>query len=197
MRQKIDAGSALASLGAALLLVSLFVRWWDPGGSAWQVFETLDLVMTAMAVLVAVATIGPLATPEGRAPKWAFWLALAALGVVVVQLVDAPPAARGSDVAIGAWLGLGSSALMAAGTLLSLSSIHITVDVRERDRRPRVAAVDRRPRSGAASPRAVQLTSGPPEAEETHIVSASGAVEDDSDRTQPMSALPDPDEERA
>jgi hypothetical protein len=196
MRQKIDAGSALATIGAALLLVSLFVRWWSPGGTAWQVFETLDLLLVAIAVLVAAATLGPLAAPGGRAPAWAFWLALASLGVVGVELVDPPPAARGSDLATGAWMGLAATALMAAGTLLSRSSIHVTVDVRERDRRRRVAAVDHRGRAGAAAVRTPQPAHAPPEAE-TRVASASGAVEDDGDRTQPMSALPDADEERA
>ena len=39
MRERFDAGTGLVALGAVLLLVSLFVDWYDPSGDAWAVFE--------------------------------------------------------------------------------------------------------------------------------------------------------------
>ena len=57
MRERFDAGTGLVAVGAVLLLVSLFIDWYDPGGDAWAVFESLDLVLAGVAVcgLLAVA----------------------------------------------------------------------------------------------------------------------------------------------
>ena len=57
MRERFDAGTGLVAVGAVLLLVSLFIDWYDPGGDAWAVFESLDLVLAGAAVcgLLAVA----------------------------------------------------------------------------------------------------------------------------------------------
>jgi hypothetical protein len=190
MRQKIDAGSALAALGAALLLVSLFIRWFDPGGTAWQVFEIADLVLAGIALAVLVVTLGR-QDPAGDSPPWLLGLSAAALAVVAVQLIDQPPAARGSSIATGAWLALAATAVMAIGAGLSRSSVSITVDVRQRDLRRRVPAVDRRADAAASS-----ATSATAPESAAGMGSASGAIEDPG-RTQPMSALPDRDEERA
>jgi peptidoglycan/LPS O-acetylase OafA/YrhL len=188
MRQKIDAGSALAAVGAALLLVSLFIRWFDPGGTAWQVFEIVDLVLAGIALAVLAGTLGR-TDPGGEPPGWLLGLCAAALAVVAVQLIDPPPAARGSATATGAWLALGATALMAIGAALSRSSVSITVDVRQRDRRRRVPAVDRR----ADAPTGSTTVPAP---ESPGVAPAARAVED-PDRTQPMSALPEQDEDRA
>ena len=172
MRQRLDLGSILAALGAALLFVSLFVAWFDPGGTGWQVFEALDLVLAAIAVgaLTAVA-IGLGTAPEDRA-WWVPVLAAVALAVVAVQLVDPPPAARGADRVEGAWLALGGALLLGLGALLQRARISISVDVRERDRRQRVPAVDRR--DGVADE---------PEQPATEVTRRPGA---DPDRTEPL-----------
>jgi hypothetical protein len=188
MRQKIDAGSALAALGAALLLVSLFIRWFDPGGTAWQVFEIVDLVLAGTALAVLVGTFGR-SDPAGEPPRWLLGVSAAALAVVAVQLIDPPPVARGGDIATGAWLALAGTAVMAIGAGLSRSSVSITVDVRQRDRRRRVPAVDRR----------ADAVAGPapsPAPELPGDVGSEPSFVDDPGRTQPMSALPHEGEER-
>ena len=185
MRQKIDAGSALAALGAALLLVSLFIRWFDPGGTAWQVFEIVDLVLAASAVGVLAGTLGR-SDPAGEPPPWLLGVCTAALAVVAVQLIDQPPTAHGSHIATGGWLALAATVVMTLGAGLSRSSVSVTVDVRQRDRRRRVPAVDRR----AGAP-AVSITGF----ETTRAAPMSAPIED-PDRTQPMSARPGGDEER-
>src|SRR5262245_65609354 len=57
LRERFDAGTGLVAIGAVLLLVSLFIDWYKPGGDAWAVFESLDLVLAAAAIcgLLAVA----------------------------------------------------------------------------------------------------------------------------------------------
>jgi hypothetical protein len=140
MPRPMDLGRAVLFLGSALLLISLFVEWYDDGLTGWEVFETLDLVLAALAVGGMIAAVRP-----DLLPPWS-GLALpgAAIVIVVVQLVNHPPAAMGSDPSGGAWLALAGSFLMGAGSALSLSAISVTVQVRERDVRRRVPAVDRR-----------------------------------------------------
>jgi hypothetical protein len=146
LRERFDAGTGLVAVGAVLLLVSLFIDWYDPGGDAWAVFESLDLVLAGAAVcgLLAMAPrFG--AGGLGRALPL---IATIAFGVVVVQLFDPPPIVSDSNLATGAWLALAATVLMAGGALLGAASISVTVDVRGRERRRRTAAIDAR--EGAA-----------------------------------------------
>lgn len=140
MPRRIDLGRAVLFAGSALLFVSLFTKWYDDDLTGWQVFESLDLVLAGLAICGLVAALRPDATPP-----WAAGAVPGAAGVIVlVQLIDGPPAAGGSSPAAGAWVALAGSFLMAAGAALSLAAISVTVHVRERDVRRRVAAVDRR-----------------------------------------------------
>jgi hypothetical protein len=146
LRERFDAGTGLVAVGAVLLLVSLFIDWYHPGGDAWAVFESLDLFLTGVAVCGLLAVVPRFgAGGLGRALPVIMAIAFA---VVVVQLLDPPPFVRHSDLATGAWLALAATALMAAGALLGAASISVTVDVRGRERRRRTAAIDAR--EGAA-----------------------------------------------
>jgi hypothetical protein len=140
MPRRIDLGRAVLALGSALLFISLFMEWYDTGPSGWEVFESLDLVLAALAAAGIFAAV----RPDATAPWAAFGVPAAALIIVFVQLVNPPPAAGGGDPSSGAWLGLAGAFLMAAGAALSLAAISVTIQVRERDLRRRMAAVDRR-----------------------------------------------------
>ena len=142
MRERFDAGSGLVAIGAVLLLVSLFIDWYRPGGDAWVVFEWLDLAL-AGAAIASLIGLAPRFTALGRAVPV---IAFVAFAVVAVQLISPPPAARGSALESGAWLALGATALMALGAALAAASISVTVDVHERERRRRTAAIDARER---------------------------------------------------
>jgi hypothetical protein len=144
LRERFDAGTGLVAVGAVLLLVSLFINWYDPGGDAWAVFESLDVLLAGAAVcgLLAVAPrFG--AGGLGRALPV---ITVAAFAVVLVQLIDPPPVVSDSDLATGAWLALAATATMAGGAILGAASISVTVDVRGRERRRRTAAIDARER---------------------------------------------------
>ena len=146
MRERFDAGTGLVAVGAVLLLVSLFIDWYKPGGDAWAVFEALDLALAGAAICGLLAVAPRFGTGGlGRALPL---IAAAALAIVAIQLIDPPPAVRDSDIATGGWLALAATAIMAGGALLSAASISITVDVRGRERRRRTAAIDAR--EGAA-----------------------------------------------
>ena len=140
MPRPMDLGRAVLFAGSALLLISLFTDWYDDGLTGWQDFESLDLVLAALAIGGMVGAARP-----DLLPSWSgLGIPGAAIVIVAVQLIDAPPAAAGSDPSGGAWVALAGAFLMAAGAALSLSAISVTVQVRERDVRRRVAAVDRR-----------------------------------------------------
>jgi hypothetical protein len=148
MRQRFDAGTALVAVGAVVLLVSLFLDWYGPPGgsggvSAWTSFEVLDLLLAALALAAIAAMVvagdaGPLLL---RALPW---ICTTALVIVASQLIDPPPAAVDAERETGAWLALGATLVMGAGALLSAARISVVVDVQGRERRRRMAAVDRR-----------------------------------------------------
>jgi hypothetical protein len=142
LRERFDAGTGLVALGAVLLLVSLFIDWFDPTGDAWAAFEIADVVLAAAAAACLLAIVPRYSALQRSVPAIAF----AALFVVAVQLIDAPPSARGDDIEAGGWLALGATALMTVGATLSAASISVTVDVRGRDRRRRTPAIDARER---------------------------------------------------
>ena len=146
MRERFDAGTGLVALGAVLLLVSLFVEWYDPSGTAWAVFEVVDILLALAAVACLVAVVPRYAALQRAVPVIAF----VALFVVAVQLIQPPPEAAGDQLKAGAWLALAATALMAAGATLSAASISVTVDVRQRDRRRRTSAIDAREREAEA-----------------------------------------------
>jgi hypothetical protein len=142
VRERFDAGTGLVAVGAVLLLVSLFIDWYRPGGDAWAVFESVDLVLAGAAIAALLAIAPRLANGGlGRAIPI---VSAAAFVVVAVQLVDPPPVVNDSDLRTGAWLALGATAIMATGSLLGAASISVTVDVRGRERRRRAAAIDAR-----------------------------------------------------
>ena len=149
MRERFDAGTGLVAVGAVLLLVSLFIRWYDPGGDAWAVFEALDLVLAGAAVCGLLAVAPRFGTGGlGRALPV---ISVAAFAVVLVQIIDPPLVVRHSDLATGAWLALAATATMALGAILGAASISVTVDVRGRERRRRTAAIDARERAAEAA----------------------------------------------
>jgi hypothetical protein len=146
LRERFDAGTGLVALGAVMLLVSLFVNWFQPGGDAWAVFEWVDVFLAGC----ALASIAALVPRYGGLARALPAIAFGALAVVAVQVIDLPPAARGASRTTGVWLALGATAVMSAGAALSMARISVTVDVRGRERRRRAAAVDAR--DSAAGP---------------------------------------------
>lgn len=142
MRHRIDAGSGLVAVGAAVLLVSLFLDWYEPGLNAWSAFEIVDLALAGLAVAAIVGAAGP-PGPGAAMVRWGPLVSLAAFVLVAAQIVDLPPDLDGGREA-GAWLALAATLAMGAGSALAVASISVTVDVKGRDRGPRAAAGDQR-----------------------------------------------------
>jgi hypothetical protein len=122
----------VAVVGGVLLLVSLFLAWYKVAGftvTAWTAFEVWDLVLAALALAVIVSA----ATDLGwwRGPTHAagpLVLGVAAVVIVVSQLLDHPPSVLHSTIADGGWVGLAGAVLMAAGPLMAESRVTLSVN---------------------------------------------------------------------
>ena len=145
--RRIPVGPLAGLAGALLLLVSLFIDWWE-GATAFTAFEVLDLLLAAL----ALACIAAHAAAFGaRIPGFevgpGVTLAVGALAFLIVlsQVVNDPPAivALGRDSAFGIWLAVGGSFLMASGGALTSARIAVAVD-------PEGERVSKRPRGPVA-----------------------------------------------
>jgi hypothetical protein len=134
-RRELPVGPVVASIGALLLIASLFLNWYEDI-TGFTVFEFLDLLL----VLLALATIASLAGGLGLvrpAPSPAVSLAVAIFTVLVVgsQIINDPPAVAGSvgpGKDIGIWLALSGSAVMVVGAVLGYARISLAVETRGR-----------------------------------------------------------------
>jgi hypothetical protein len=132
-------GPLVACAGAVLLIVSLFLDWYEQI-TGFTVFEFLDLLL----VMLALATIASLAGGLGLvrpAPSPGVSLAVAIFTVLVVasQVVNDPPAVAGHSGPgkdVGIWLALGGSALMVVGAVLGYARISLAVEARRRPDQP-------------------------------------------------------------
>ena len=122
-----DAGTLLLGAGALLLLISLFLEWYQPGIDAWEVFEVWDLVLAALAVAALVAAASRMGFGPARPPSWVLVPAIAALVIVLYAFLDPPPLTSGidGDPGTGLWLALAASVLMAAGAVMSVARISV------------------------------------------------------------------------
>jgi hypothetical protein len=145
MTRRLEAGPLLVTLGAVLLLVSLFLAWFTGEIAAWEAFEVWDLVLFVLALGSIAAGLG-LTTQDADVVDRRFLpAAVAAVAVIVAsQVIDPPPAAAGQDPDIGAWLALGSALVLCLGALLTFGRVHLALTVEGRDQRRHVSAVDAR-----------------------------------------------------
>lgn len=117
-----------------VLFVSLFLDWYQPGLTAWTVFEVLDLVLAVLALAGAWILVSSLLIESPPRDGLLPMVGGVAFVVVVSQLINHPPAAQGASPQLGAWLGLAGSALMAVGAALSLAHVSLTISFSPRER---------------------------------------------------------------
>lgn len=107
-------------IGGALLFVSLFVEWYDPGTSGWSAFEFLDLVLAIGALVALSAGVGALFGE--RWPEHARFvpvIGLAAAVIVLTQLIEPPPLVHDAARRAGGFLALAGSLILVAGGVLA------------------------------------------------------------------------------
>jgi peptidoglycan/LPS O-acetylase OafA/YrhL len=183
MTRRFEAGPLLALLGAILLLASLFLAWYEPSTEAWDAFEITDLLLAAIGLAALVAALAMLFDLPGWIDaRWLPWLALAAF-VLVLNALLSPPPQIDADPETGLWLALAGAALLAAGALLVVADVAISLDVSARERRQRVSAVDAR-RHDEEAPAAPERIAVP---EPGSSVRLSPATE----KTEPLPPTPD------
>ena len=123
-------GHVVAALGALVLFISLFLNWYEPEVSAWALFELTDIVLAAIAAVALVAAAQDL-FGESRAPvdaeRWLPALGAAALAIVIVTVIDDPPAVRDAEQDTGLWVALVGAILLAVGAFLSQRRISIVI----------------------------------------------------------------------
>jgi hypothetical protein len=157
-QRRIPVGPLIGLLGAVLLLVSLFLNWWD-GATAFTVFEVLDLLLALLAIgaAMSLAEAAGARMPAGVALGAAVALPLGLLALLIVfsQIVNDPPAiahtGRGHD--LGIWLALGGALLIVAGSLLSVARVSLALDLERRERAGPPADEGPEPKAGEPAPR--------------------------------------------
>jgi hypothetical protein len=145
MTRRLEAGPLLVTLGALLLLVSLFLYWFSGEITAWEAFEVWDLVLFVLALGSIAAGLG-LTTQDLDLVDRRFLPAavVAVAAIVASQIIDPPPAAQGQDPDTGAWLALGGALVMCLGAVLTFGRVHLALTIEGRDQRRHVSAVDAR-----------------------------------------------------
>jgi hypothetical protein len=126
-------GPLLAAIGAVLLIVSLFLDWYEGDLEAFTVYEFLDLMLVLMALVTIASLAGGLGLVR-QAPSPALSLAVAVFTVLVVlsQVLNDPPAVANSGAGkeVGIWLALGGAALMVAGSVLAFARVSLAFEKR-------------------------------------------------------------------
>ena len=135
--REIEAGPMLAAGGGVILVVSLFLDWFDEF-TAWTTFEALDLVLAALGLAALVALALPDRVPVRAVPV----IGVTAFVVVVSQLLNHPPVGIDRSTELGAWLGLGASIAMLLGGAISVARVSVAVNLAERPAAPPPAASD-------------------------------------------------------
>src|SRR5215210_3273588 len=121
MPRRFDGLAVLLGVGSLVVLVSLFLDWYELDVSAWEAYELLDLVLAALCLAI-LATLVPGIRPLHGLRAAVPWLAGATFVLVLAQLLNPPPLAQDSDMELGYWLALAGSALMAIAALLAAFS---------------------------------------------------------------------------
>jgi hypothetical protein len=137
--KRIAIGPVASIGGAVLLIVALFLDWFEPDINAWKAFEVLDLVLMGLAIAVISGALDRLdaglrATP--RLEHAVLPLSAATLVIVLSQILNHPPAAIGRGNEIGIYLAIGGAALMVAGAVAAVARISVAVEPRGRSAPP-------------------------------------------------------------
>src|SRR5215216_6286377 len=128
MTRRLEAGPLLVTLGALLLLVSLFLDWFSGEVTAWEAFEAWDLVLFVLALGSIAAALGLTTQDVDLVDRRFLPAAVTAVAAIVAsQILDPPPAAAGQDPDTGAWLALGAALVMCLGAVLTFSRVRVAL----------------------------------------------------------------------
>lgn len=125
--RNLEAGTLLLGVGAVLLFISLFLEWYQPNVTAWEIFEVWDLVLALLAAGAIFALASRFGYGAPRPASHVFGPGIAALVIVLFAILDPPPLTSGidGDPGTGLWLALAATVLMALGALLSVARVSV------------------------------------------------------------------------
>jgi hypothetical protein len=123
--RRLRAGELVALLGAACVIVSLFLPWYENATgklSAWDTFGPAVVLLiaaaaAALALVVSTITERSTALPVA-AGVWSALLAIIGLVAAVVRVLERPDHANA--VCAGAWLALAGAVAMLVGSWQSM-----------------------------------------------------------------------------
>lgn len=121
--RRLSAGEWIAATAGVLLLVSLFLTWYDPGVSGWEAFAVLDIVLALTAVLGLAgwaAGAGDRTHPTGVAVLSLTLIVSFFAGLLVLYRTLDPPGDGGVERALGSWLGLAGALGVMGGTVRAM-----------------------------------------------------------------------------
>jgi hypothetical protein len=135
MVRRIDVGGLIAAAGAILVVVSLFLDWFDPELTGWTAFEALDLALAGL----ALATLAPVAKQFGVggpvSERHVPILGAVMTVVVAAALINHPPAAADHSLDVGIWLAFAGAVLVVFGGLLGVARIALAISISSREER--------------------------------------------------------------
>ena len=179
MPRRTDAGPVIAAVGAVVLFLSLFLSWYEPDVSGWDVFETLDLLLAGVAIAAGALAAGQLGAAFAEGVDLRLLPLLGGIAVAAVGVT--PPAGAAGDrgrrprAPAAGWRW--GAVLVLVGGCLSAARISVTVTFAGRDARRRVPAVDRRHDD--------ETTAVSDEAERTETLDVEGLLADDRGEDAP------------
>lgn len=116
MRVNLRWGEALAGLGGALLLVSLFLPWFgSPSVNAWEAFAIVDILLLGIAALGLFAALSAATYAKNDVPIATQALAVAAGAVATIVVLFRVLDPIDGDRKLGLYLGLLAAVALTAG----------------------------------------------------------------------------------
>jgi O-antigen/teichoic acid export membrane protein len=120
--RRLRAGEWVASISGVVLLVSLFLPWYEPDASGWEALAAIDVLLAFVAasgVLVGIVTAVQ-RVPAVPIATSALVMISGTFGVLLVlfRVIDLPDGAAGREWAL--WLGLAGAAGIVAGAFIAM-----------------------------------------------------------------------------
>jgi hypothetical protein len=123
--RRLRAGEWMTGLGGAVLLVALFLPWYDEGAAdptGWEAFAVTDVIL---ALIAMAALLVPVVTAQQRTPAVPLAMealvalaGLLALILVLFRVLNLPGDAGGRE--LGVWLGLLGAFVVFAGASIAM-----------------------------------------------------------------------------
>jgi len=121
-RRRLGAGEWVASISGVVLLVSLFLPWYQPSATGWESLAAIDILLAFVAasgVLVGIVTAVQ-RVPAVPIATSALVMISGTFGVLLVlfRVIDLPHGAAGREWAL--WLGLAGAAGIPVGAFIAM-----------------------------------------------------------------------------